>query len=275
MAYRRSYRRSSRRGYGGRSYGRSSRVAMGRRGYGRSSAKRFSRRRVGFSDVYGGRIDSVGYVNKRFNPRAQNRMNWTASNAATHYRSVNGLAQGLTAPAASLSQAIGFLPFLDSSFWTLAGGCTSDITLEDDARLFLRGGISELRVTNADTVDAVTLRVWCIRTKDNGNINVTATPTNAFDIASVQDIMWDPTIQTDWFKFWKLWKSYEVIIKPGDTWSVKRKVLSQRIDLTQYNALAKRDFYVIGVSTGTSATGSVLWNTSFNVSFSADVIAGA
>lgn len=258
--------------YGVRRRSYRSRPYMRRSRYGRSSYRRsFKGRRVGYSNIGGSKLDSLGYRNRRFNPRRQNRLNWNASNASQHYRSVGStLLTAQLSPTTPQDMTMGFLPFMDQSFWTPAGGATATLGFPDDARIFLRGGMSTLRVENTDTDSTQTIKVWCIRTTANGLVGVAATPSNLWEIASELPTSWDPTVQTDFFKFWKVWKSYEFQLRPGEVWSLKRKIPSQRLDLTQYNALSKRDFYILGNNTLDTTTATINWTAEFNVSFSAD-----
>lgn len=264
MAYRKyGFRRRSNRTR--RPYRRSS--------YGRRSTRRtFGKKRYGYANVGGSHANTLGFRNRPFNPRRQNRLNWNASNAAAHYRSVSSLSSiGQLTPSTVIDQNLRFLPFIDSSFWTVGGGAVDSIGVGADAKIFIRGGTSNLRVYNTDTDTTVIVRVWCVRTTANGLFNITTTPTNPYDIADEQLVNWDPTVQTDFFRYYKVWKSYEFILKPEDVYTMKRKIPSQRIDTTQYNALAKRDFYIVGINSMDASTATVNWSADFNISFSTDI----
>jgi hypothetical protein len=148
----------------------------------------------------------------------------------------------------------------------------NDISLAPDARLFIRGGVSNLRIANTDTNSAVAVRVWCVRTTDNGLFNIVDTPVETYDIPSVVPVSWDPTVLPDFFRYYKVWKTYEFIIGLDSIWTLKRKILDQRVDASQYDALKKRDFYIVGINSLNEGTTSVSWTADFNISFSTDAV---
>lgn len=266
MAYRRSYGNRRRRSSGRRVMRRSN-MYRGR------SRRVYSSRRTGYSNVGGSHLNTLGFRNKRFNPRRQSRMNWTASNASAHYRTIGSLSViGRAAPAVETRMNLSFLPFIDTSFWTTSGGSINNIDLAPDARIFIRGGTSNLRITNVDTDSSVVVRVWCVRTTPNGIFNIVTTPVEAYDIADEVPVAWDPTVHPNFFKWYKVWKSYEFVIKPQDVYTLKRKVLDQRIDASSYDNLNRRDFYIVGINSLDGTTANVSWTADFNVSFSTDAV---
>jgi hypothetical protein len=169
---------------------------------------------------------------------------------------------------------LSFLPFIDTTFWSNAGGSINNIDLAPDARIFIRGGTSNLRVHNIVGDKTLQIRVWCVRTTPNGIFNVVTNPVEAYDIADEQQVSWDPSVHPNFFKWYRVWKSYEFILKPQDTFSLKRKVLDQRIDASSYDNLNNRDFYMLGVNSMDSSPdgGAVSWSSDFNISFTADAV---
>jgi len=239
---------------------------MGRR---RPTFRRTGRKRTRYADPGGAHVNFSGYRKKRFNKRRWTRQLWNASNVSTHYRSILATAGTLTTVANTIVTSYALVPLVSNLFWTTSGGAQDSIGIAANARIFIRGGVSHLRVGVATGV-TVNIRVWCLRTTANGQTAVTATPTNPGDILSPNSYAWDPTNLSDFFKYYKVWKTWEAVVVSGSSMSFNTKVLSQKIDTDQFSDGSARDYYLIGATSATGATSSVAITYSDNISFSVD-----
>lgn len=257
MAYRRSCRRNA------RPY-RRLRFARRRRTFRRTGMKR-----TRYADPGGAHVNFAGYKKKRFNKLRWQRQLWNASNVSTHYRSILATSGTLTTVANTVVTSYALVPLVSNLFWTTSGGAQDSIGVGANARIFIRGGVSHLRL-GITTGATTNVRVWCLRTTANGQTAVTTTPTNPGDILSPNSFAWDPTNLYDFFKYYKVWKTWETVVNSLSAISFKTKVLSQKIDTDQFSDGSARDFYLIGATSATGVASTLSITYSDNISFSVD-----
>nr|QTE03404.1 MAG: capsid protein [Pavo cristatus CRESS-DNA-virus sp.] len=251
---------------------RSMRLRWGRRAP-RSSRPRRSRfpRRVGmkrrttaYSSQRGNTV-YAGFRGRKMPFRKYKRVLWNASTLAEHHRSVLMNSNGQTAPASNILQKIRSYPMIPDSFWSAAGGSV-DGDLNIDGDIFIRGGITTLRVRNNGDAP-VQIIVWKIRTTSNGT-------GNAGFFAFDDSAMWDPSVISDFERIFRVRQRIAFSVEPNDNNSLIHRLFAEKIEAQNFNESSglssNRDYWVVGVNSAGSSEPNCTINWGHNLSFTAD-----
>ncbi|UBJ25930.1 putative capsid protein [Red panda feces-associated circular DNA virus 21] len=228
--------------------------------------RRFSRRRrtTAYSSQRGNTV-YAGFRGRKMPFRKYKRVLWNASTLAEHHRSVLMKSVGQTAPSSNILQRIESYPMIPDSFWSSAGGSV-DGDLNVDGDIFIRGGITTLRVRNNGDAP-VQIIVWKIRTTANGTGNV------GF-FASDESAMWDPTVIGGFERFYRVKQRIAFSVEPNDSNALIHRLFAEKIEAQNFNPVSNftsnRDYWIVGVNSAGSTEPNCTINYGHNLSFTTD-----
>lgn len=242
--------------------------SMARRTWGRraprSSRPRRSRfpRRIVKAKRYGaigsnsGGTNYMGFRSRRIPRNRYRRMLYASTQFQEHHRSVQTTTSAqLSATAANLVNNEAY-PVIASNFWASTGGGL-DGSPSIDSKIFIRGGIGILRIKNSHT-ETMNYILNVVMTTNTGTLPTVGTV----------DMAWDPTTIPSDQRNYRVMRTLRFMIEPGDVHTVVHRVLSRKIDQTDFNGGAKREYWILGINdfSGTTTGSSDVFR-SHNISF--------
>nr|QTE03428.1 MAG: capsid protein [Psittacidae CRESS-DNA-virus sp.] len=256
-------------------YTRSMRLRWGRKAP-RSSRPRRSRypRRVGmkrrttaYSSQRGNTV-YAGFRGRKMPFRKYKRVLWNASTLKEHHRSLLMNSIGLSAPASNISMNVQSYPMIPDSFWSTTGGSTVNLSFDSD--IFIRGGITTLRVRNNGDAP-VQVIVWKLRSTGNGASAAAVIPLTV-------SAMWDPTVITDFERYFRIKQRIAFAVEPNDSNSLIHRLFPEKIEAQNFNTdpvtflTSNRDYWVVGINSAGSTGPNCTINYGHNMSFTCDRI---
>ena len=207
----------------------------------------------------------AGFRGRKMPFRKYKRVLWNASTLKEHHRSYIMQSIGQTAPVSNVQMSVRSYPMLTNSFWTVTGG-SSDGDLFLDGDIFIRGGITTLRVRNNGDAP-VQVIVWKIRTTANG---LASAGFFNFDDSA----MWDPSVISDHERLYRIKQRIAFSVEPNDSNSLIHRLFAEKIETQNFNPEANltsnRDFWIVGVNSAGSTQPNVTINYGHNMSFTGD-----
>lgn len=264
-------------GFRKRTYGGSASSGTKRRRTSGKSTRRFRRTRRSKNTSYSSKstgTSSFGYKRSRLNVRKYRKALWDGTQFKAHYRSIGGVANVTGTPASPVLARSTVYNAIDngvnSTFWLATGGAI-DIdggtvpTFEDD--IILRGGVLAVDISNTDALstDVITMKVIL-------GIAPDLPSTGGFNSAT-RPIGWDATMFPEFRSFImkRVWKEWNLVIKPGDRVTLKHKLSITKIDQAKWNASGGRPYWIVVANSSSAATiADYTFTTYYSLSFSGD-----
>jgi len=232
--------------------------------------RRFGRRVQTLSGQLGS-IRSQGFRSRRLSRRAWRNNLWRSTLAEPHWRTDFVQAATIPVPAAVEACSVVTVQALGNDFWTVGGGALPlDLAVpvpEFVGNITLRGGVSTISFSNpnnADTADAVKVRLWMIWTAKEPVLGILPSTANAG---------FDPSLVPDFERFGRIIGSREFWLLPGNKpMEVKYRYRPHKIDQVIHNNDGQQLYWMFTVSGHQVGAESIVLKAYYNASFSADAI---
>lgn len=211
-----------------------------------------------------GKTSMFGFRNKRLNVRSYKRQLWNASNIQNHHRSIATFAStGVLSAANNDRMAVYGIGCVYNNFWSGAslptGGGGQDGIPAIDSEIYIRGGISTLRIKNTSS-EPLNYVVYLVRFTKAG---FTTFPSDV-------DLAWDPTLIPADERFFRVKRTMRFTIEAGDANTLSTRLRSERINQTDFNNGMNRDYWFVCIGDFTSSTYTSTLLVSHNMSFTYD-----
>jgi len=243
---------------------------LNRRRYGKF---RRSGRRVTTVSGQSGSIRNNGFRSRRTSHRRWRNILWTSTLPKQHWRSVKSVSSTQNTQSSPDLVDIITAQAMPDNFWTTAEGLQPAETgvaapTGFTGDLVLRGGkasISFSNIGNADTADAIRIRLWMVWTiKEPAAILPTIPVPTA----------WDPSLIPDFGRLGKVIGHREFFIVPGNVpMEVSFFFKPQKIDRAIFNAGGETLSWFWAANGLNTGADSYVVQQSSNLSFTGDVLA--
>lgn len=236
---------------------------------------RFSRRVTSVSTNSTRAISAAGFRSRRIRPRVYRSMLWRDTQSEPHWRSVFSSGAVITTPNNITDSTVTVIRALQD-FYTIAGGAQpidSGVAVPNFGQdIVLRGGVCRLTLANPNPDiaavgggDTIRCRVFAVWTTKNTDLGVWP--------PSVPSL-WDPSIITDFSRYFKVLFSREFMMEPnGRAFDVSFRHRLKKIDKNEFQNNNNQLFWIVLTNQITNAdvlAESITAVVSHNVSFTAD-----
>lgn len=199
--------------------------------YRRSYRQRYGNRSRNAVMVTNGlRGGGLNYRSRKVSSRMWKKKLWDNTLQSDHYRSAQSSPQVLTTPANRAAGQWFSARCFNPTFYLPAGGAYPPVTGTSDftRTITIRGGKVTLRGFN-NSVDACLVKVFLMRTILGGTLPA----------SSIQPVAWDPTMDPNFRKDFKIYKQWSFAIGVQESFS-----LEHRLGISSYDTIIGPNQYV-------------------------------